>query len=374
MKKLIFLLQKEFRQIFRDPTIIRMIFMMPTLQLIIMPFAANFEVKNVNIAYIDHDHSQYSQQLEHKILSSGYFQMVGSPKSYKDGLKMIEYGKADLVLEIPSGFEKNLVREGSQKINLSVDAINGTKASIGGAYLQSVLTDFNNNLDVNIKLPNGTTLEPAAKITVASTNWYNPRAEYKYYIVPGILVLLLTMIGGNMTALNIVKEKEIGTIEQINVTPIQKWQFILGKLIPFWVLGITVFTIGLIVMFVVYGIVPQGSFLLLYLFAAVYLVAVLGLGLLISTFADTQVQAMFITFFFMMIFMMMSGMFTSVDSMADWAKAVSNFTPVTHFVKVVRLIVLKGSGLSEVADELGYLALFAVVLNGLAIWNYRKTN
>lgn len=374
MKKLIFLLQKEFRQIFRDPTILRMIFMVPTMQLIIMPFAANFEVKNVNIAYVDHDHSQYSQQLEQKILSSGYFQMVGSPQSYKDGLKMIEYGKADLVLEIPSGFEKNLVREGSQKINLSVDAINGTKASIGGAYLQSILADFNNNLDVNIKLPNGTTVDPAAKITVASSNWYNPRAEYKYYIVPGILVLLLTMIGGNMTALNIVKEKEIGTIEQINVTPIQKWQFILGKLIPFWVLGIVVFTIGLIVMFIVYGIVPQGSFLLLYLFAAVYLVAVLGLGLLISTFADTQVQAMFITFFFMMIFMMMSGMFTSVDSMADWAKAVSNFTPVTHFVKVVRLIVLKGSGLSEVADELGYLALFAVVLNGLAIWNYRKTN
>lgn len=374
MRKLLFLLQKEFRQIFRDPTILRMIFMVPTMQLIIMPFAANFEVKNVNIAYIDHDHSRYSQQLENKISSSGYFQLVGNSQSYNDGLEMVEYGKADLVLEIPSGFERNLVREGNQKVNLSVDAINGTKASIGSAYLQSVLADFNNNLDINIKLPNGTTTEPSPTISVASTNWYNPRAEYKYYIVPGILVLLLTMIGGNMAALNIVKEKEIGTIEQINVTPIQKWQFILGKLIPFWVLGIVVFTIGLLVMYLVYGIAPQGSFLALYLFAAVYLVAVLGMGLLISTFADTQVQAMFITFFFMMIFMLMSGMFTSVDSMADWAKAVSNFTPVTHFVKVVRLIVLKGSGLPEVLDELGYLALFAVVLNGLAIWNYRKTN
>jgi len=374
MRRLLFLLQKEFRQIFRDPTILRMIFMVPTMQLIIMPFAANFEVKNVNLAFVDHDHSQYSQELVNKISSSGYFQLVGDPQSFQDGLELIEYGDADLVLEVPSNFEKNLVREGSQKVNLSVDAINGTKASLGGAYLRSVIADFNGDLDINIKLPDGTSVEPEAKISVASSSWYNPRAEYKYYIVPGILVLLLTMIGGNMSALNIVKEKEIGTIEQINVTPVQKWEFILGKLIPFWILGIIVFTIGLIVMFIVYGIVPQGSFLLLYLFAEVYLVAVLGMGLLISTFADTQVQAMFITFFFMMIFMMMSGFFTSVDSMADWAKAVSNFTPVTHFIKVVRLIVLKGSGFSEVWVELGYLGIFAVVLNGLAIWNYRKTN
>lgn len=374
MKKLIFLLQKEFRQIFRDSTILRMIFIVPTMQLIIMPFAANFEVKDVNIAYVDHDHSQYSLQLVNKISSSGYFNIIDTPESYNEGLEYIEYGKADLVLEIPSGFERNLVREGSQKVNLSVDAINGTKASLGSAYLRSVIADFNNNLDITVKLSNGTAVEPLANISVASTSWYNPRAEYKYYIVPGILVLLLTMIGGNMTALNIVKEKEIGTIEQINVTPIQKWQFILGKLIPFWLLGIIVFTIGLIVMYVIYGIYPMGSFWVLYLFAAVYLVAVLGLGLLISTFADTQVQAMFITFFFMMIFMMMSGFFTSVDSMADWAKTLSNFTPVTHFIKVVRLIVLKGSGLSEVWDELAYLGIFAVVLNGLAIWNYRKTN
>lgn len=373
MKRLLFILQKEFRQIFRDPTILRMIFMVPTMQLIIMPFAANFEVKNVNLVYVDHDHSSYSEQLVNKISSSGYFQIVSAPQSYSEGLKMIEYGDADLVLEIPANFERNLVREGSQKVNLSVDAINGTKASIGGAYLQAVLADFNRNLDVNIKLPNGTSVDPTAEINVASTNWYNVRGEYKYYIVPGILVLLLTMIGGNMTALNIVREKEIGTIEQVNVTPVKKWQFILGKLIPFWILGITVFTIGLTVMYIVYGIWPLGSLAVLYLFAAVYLIAVLGLGLLISTFADTQVQAMFITFFFMMVFMMMSGFFTSVDSMADWAKAVSNFTPVTHFIKVIRLIVLKGSGLAELAIELGYLAIFAVVLNGLAIWNYRKT-
>lgn len=351
-----------------------MMFIMPTIQLIIMPLAANFEVKNINIAYVDHDHSSYSQKLINKIASSGYFRIAGRPESYKDGLKMIEEGDADLVLEIPPGFESNLVREGSQKVNIAVDAINGTKSSLGGGYLSTVIADFNSNLDINIKLSNGAQPAAAAKVSVESSNWYNPRAEYKYYMVPGILVLLLTLIGGFITALNIVKEKEIGTIEQINVTPIKKWQFILGKLIPFWIVGIIVFTVGLIVMYVVYGIFPQGSLLVLYLFAGVYLIALLGLGLLISTMANTQLQAMFIAFFFMMIFMLMSGFFTSTDSMPDWARTMSNFTPVTHFITVVRLIVLKGSGYNEVKVEFLWLVVFAIVLNAMAIYNYRKTS
>lgn len=374
MKVLGFLLQKEFRQIFRDKIILAMMFLMPTIQLIIMPLAANFEVKNITIAYVDHDHSTYSQQLGNKIGASGYFRIAGSPSSYAEGLKMIEEGTADLVLEIPSGFERNLLREGSQKINMAVDAINGTKSSIGGGYLSAVIADFNSHLDINFKVPKSNISSSNAKITTDSSNWYNPRAEYKYYMVPGILVLLLTLIGGFITALNIVKEKEIGTIEQINVTPIQKWQFILGKLIPFWIVGIIVFTVGLLVMYVVYGIFPKGSLALLYLFAAVYLIALLGLGLFISTLADTQLQAMFIAYFFMMVFMLMSGFFTSTDSMPDWAKTISNFTPVTHFINVVRLIVLKGSGFVQVQSEFLYLIGFAILLNALAIFNYRKTN
>lgn len=374
MKVLSFILQKEFRQIFRDKIILAMMFLLPTIQLIIFPLAANFEVKNINIAYVDQDHSSYSQKLISKVGASGYFKIVGRPASYLEGLKMIENGDADLVLEIPAGFERNLVREGSQKINIAVDAINGTKSSIGSGYLSAVIADFNRNLDVIVKLPRGSNQLSSSVITVSSTNWYNPRAEYKYYMVPGILVLLLTMIGGFITALNIVKEKEIGTIEQINVTPIQKWQFILGKLIPFWIVGMIVFTVGLIVMYGIYGIFPKGSFLVLYLFAGVYLVALLGMGLLISTFADTQLQAMFIAFFFMMIFMLMSGFFTSTDSMPDWARDMAEFTPVTHFIKVVRLIVLKGSGLGEVGVELLYLLGFGAVLNSMAIYNYKKTS
>jgi ABC-2 type transport system permease protein len=373
MNVLRFILQKEFRQIFRDRTILAMMLAMPVIQLIILPLAANYDVKNINIVFVDHDHSTYSQKLISKIGSSGYFKSIGMKLSYPDALDLINTNTADLVLEIPPGFERNLVREGSQKLNLSVDAINGTKAALGGAYLNAIIMDYNHELDINIKAPPGTITAPPSQIDVTFSNWFNPSAAYKYFMVPAILVLLLTLIGGFLTALNIVKEKEMGTIEQINVTPIKKWQFILGKLIPFWVLGMVVFTLGLIVAYIIYGIFPVGNLALLYLFAAVYLVAVLGFGLLISTYSNTQVQAMFVAFFFIMIFILMSGFFTAVESMPAWARIMSNLTPVTHFIKVVRMIILKGSGFADVEIELLYIVIFAVVLNGWAILNYKKT-
>lgn len=371
MSVLKYILQKEFRQIFRDKTILVMMFAMPTIQLIVMPLAMNFDIKNINLSVVDNDHSTYSQKLLSKVGASGYFKIVSADASYPEALRHIEKEESDIILEIPSGLERNVVREGTQKVGIFADAINDTKASIGVNYLTTIIRDLNTELDVNVKSLAGT---PTNMINITYSNWFNPLAEYKYYIVPGILVLLLTMIGGFMTALNIVREKEVGTIEQINVTPIQKWEFILGKLIPFWIIGMIVFTVGVGVCRVVYGIYPEGSMALLYLFAAVYLIALLGFGLLISTFSENQVQAMFIAFFFMMIFMLMSGLFTSVDSMPGWAKAISYLTPVTHFVRVVRMIVLKGSGFSDVQTELLYIIAFAVVLNSWAIWNYKKTN
>jgi len=227
MNKLRFILQKEFRLIFRDKTILVMMFALPTIQLIIIPQAMNFDVKSINISIVDHDHSSYSGKLISKIGSSGYFKMISSDLSFQEALKHIEREESDLVMEIPAGFERNLVREGSQKIGISVDAINGTKATIGGAYLNSVISDFDAGLEIQQKLFTGPA--PAALIDFTYSNWYNPLGEYKFYIVPGVLVILLTMIGGFITALNIVREKESGTIEQINVTPIKKWEFILGK-------------------------------------------------------------------------------------------------------------------------------------------------
>lgn len=370
MRTLKFLLQKEFRQVFRDPSILRIIFIMPMIQLLILPWAADYEVKNIQLSVVDHDHSEYSRQLINKITASGYFQLTDYSDSYKSAIHDVETDKADIVLEIPASFEKDLVKEDEAGLFLAINAINGVKASLGGAYLRSIIQDYNREIRLKwVQLPR---FNPETNIAITSSNWFNPLMNYKFFMVPGILVVLVTMVGSFLASLNIVKEKEIGTIEQINVTPVKKWQFILGKLIPFWVLGLLVLSVGLLISRLAYGISPVGTYLTIYVFAAVYLLAVLGLGLLVSTFTSNQQQAMLISFFLMMVFILLSGLYTSIDSMPEWAKWITRFNPVSYFIEVMRMVVLKGSNLADIKNHLLTMLGFAVVLNTWAVISYRK--
>jgi ABC-2 type transport system permease protein len=373
MRTLIFLLQKEFKQIFRDSTILKMIIAMPVIQLLIMPLAADYEIKNINITVVDHDRSSFSQSLTSKIMSSGYFKLADYNNSFQTGFEQMEEDRADLVLEIPQNFEKNLSRESSQKLFIAVNAINGTKAMVGSAYLSRIIADYNKEIRTEMLPPTKVPLAPT--IEIVSSNWFNRYLDYPIFMVPGILAILVTMVGAYMCAVNIVREKEIGTIEQINVTPIRKHHFILGKLIPFWLIGVFVFSIGLfLVSRVVYGIVPAGSVFVIYVFLSIYLFAVLGIGLTISTYSNTQQQAMSLAFFFMMIFVLMGGLFTSIDSMPEWAKWIARFNPVTYFIEVMRMVVMKGSGFYDIRKQLLIVAGFAIFFNTWAIWNYRKTS
>ncbi len=372
MRTLLFLLRKEFRQIFRNVTILRMILLMPVMQLLILPNAANFEVKNITVCIVDHDHSVGSQRLVTSITASGYFKLALTTPSYRDAMQLIEADKADLILEIPNGFDRNLVRDNKQTLFIAVNAINGVKANLGAAYLNTIITQYNAQLRTQWIQP--TRFGPVSQIEISALNKFNPYLNYKVYMVPGIMAFLVTMVAAYLSALNIVKEKESGTIEQINVTPIRKYQFILGKLIPFWVLGLVVFTIGLLVMRFVYGIVPEGSVFLLYGFAVVYIFSVLGMGLLVSTYAETQQQAMFVAFFFIMIFIMLGGLFTSIDSMPAWAQVITRFNPVRYFIEVMRMVVIRGSTFDDI--KMHFLAVIGmgIVLNGWAVLNYRKTS
>jgi ABC-2 type transport system permease protein len=370
MRTLRFLLQKEFRQIFRDPSILRIIFIMPVIQLIILPWAADYEVKDIQLSVIDHDHSSYSRQLISKVTASGYFQLQAYDNSFNEALHDIEKDKSDIILEIPPSFEKNLIKEDESTLFIAINAINGVKANLGGAYLRRIIQDYNQEVRLKwIQLPK---FNPELNIEVTSSNWFNPLMNYKYFMVPGILVILVTMVGSFLASLNIVKEKEIGTIEQINVTPVKKYQFILGKLIPFWVLGLIVLSIGMLIARVAYGIIPAGSLFTIYVFAAVYLLAVLGLGLLVSTFTSNQQQAMLISFFMMMVFILLGGLYTSIDSMPGWAKAITKINPVSYFIDVMRMVVLKGSSIADIKSHLLTVFGFAVFLNSWAVINYRK--
>ena len=371
MRTLRFLLQKEFRQIFRDPAILRIIFMMPIVQLILLPFAADYEIKNINLSVVDQDHSTYSQQLIQKMTASGYFRLTNYAPSYPQALQAVERNTADIILTIPPHFEKDLVRHSEAKIMLAANAINGVKAGLGTSYAMQIINDFNREVREDwILLPK---YNEMPTIEIVTANWYNPQIDYHLFMVPGILAILVTMVGSFLAAMNIVREKEVGTIEQINVTPVHKYQFLLGKLIPFWVLGLVTLAMGFLVAWIIFGIIPVGHYITIFSFAAVYLLAVLGIGLLVSTYADTQQQATLIAFFFMMIFILLSGLYTPVESMPGWAQVISWLNPVTHFVTVVRAVVIKGSGISDVLPELFTVLGFAIFYNSWAVLNYRKT-
>jgi ABC-2 type transport system permease protein len=370
MRVLKFLLQKEFRQILRDPSIFRILFLAPMIQLLILPLAADYQIKNINLGVIDHDHTQYSQQLINKIVASGYFRLKDYSATFPQAMRTIEQDKTDLVLEIPAQFERKLVKENEAELLIAANAINGIKAGLGSAYIQQIIQDYNQQIRSQwIQFPK---FDPQPTIEVTYSDWYNPNMNYQYFMVPGILVMLLTIIGSNFAALNIVKEKELGTIEQINVSPIKKVYFILGKLIPFWLLALVVLTIGLTIARLVYGIVPVGHYLTIYVFAAIYLLAVLGLGLLLSTYAQTQQQSFLVAFFITMIFNLMSGLFTPIESMPEWAQIITRFNPVSYFIEVMRMVILKGSGLADIKNQIFAIVGFAVFFNSWAILNYRK--
>lgn len=348
-----------------------MIAIMPLIQLLVMPLAADYEIKNINVAVVNHDQSSLSGELISALSASPYFKIHSYTHAYHEALEEFERDHADLILEIPSSFEKDLRIAGESSLFLAVNAINGMKGIIGNAYLQQIISGLNREIrirwspDARIQVP---------QIEISVLNWFNPLMNYPSFMVPGILVILITMVGAYMCSLNIVKEKELGTIEQINVSPIPRDIFILGKLIPFWIIGMILFSVGLFgIGYGIYGIKPQGSLLMLYVFLAVYLIAVLGIGFVISTYAQTQQQAMSLAFFGMMIFILMGGLFTPIDSMPDWAIAISRLNPVSYFIEVVRLIVLKGSSFVYLKTHFVIISLMAVVFNSWAILNYRKT-
>ncbi|MDP4264648.1 MAG: ABC transporter permease [Bacteroidota bacterium] len=370
MRVLKLLLQKEFRQIFRNRTILLVIFIVPVLQLTLLPWAADYEVRNIKLAVIDHDHSDYSRRLISKVIASGFFQLDKYEYSYNNAFREIEKDKADIIIEIPAHFEKDLVRESEATILLSVNAINGVKAILGSSYLENIIRDLNNEIRMEwIQMPR---FKPETDIDIRSSNRFNLLMNYKSFMVPGVLVMLITIIGSFLTSLNIVREKEIGSIEQINVSPLKKYQFILGKLIPFWILGLFILTIGLIIAWLLYRIVPAGSLLAIYLFSGVYLFAVLGFGLLISAISTTQQQAMLLTFFLFMIFILLGGLYTPVESMPAWARWFTKFNPIAYFIEVMRLVMMKGAGLSDIAPFMGIVFLFGLILNAWALLIYRK--
>lgn len=370
MKRIRFIIEKEFKQIFRNTVLLRMMMAAPVMQLILLSYAANFEVKNLKIVVVDNDHSTFSRRLISKFEYIDNFKLTDYASSYKVAANQLINDQADIVLVIPAHFERDLYRDNATSIQLMLNAIDGSKAGIANGYATSIVRDFNAEIRVeNTLIPKGTN----PQLDITNQYWYNPRLEYKTFIVPGILFELLVLVGGLIAALNIVREKEIGTMEQLNVTPIQKYEFILGKQIPFVIIGMIQFTMGLLVAKFIFQVPMEGSLALLYLFAFLFLVLSVGLGLLISNTSDTMQQAMFVSFFMMVLFILLSGLFSSTENMPTWAKILNWFNPLKYIIEVSRNIMLKGSTFQDVQPQFFSLIAIAAVINALAIWRYQKT-
>lgn len=371
MKVLRYLIEKEFKQIKRDSFIPKLIIMLPLMAMIVFPYAANFDVKNIHLSVIDHDKSSYSQTLIQKVQSSGYFIISDVSESYSDAMKSIEKDESDVILEIPLNFERNLVKEESADLMISANAVNGNKGGLGSAYLVNIISDF--NAMVRIDIMHFENKNPIPSMELIPLYRYNPTLEYEVFMVPALMIMILAMISGFLPALNIVGEKESGTMEQMNVTPVKKSIFILSKLIPYWIIGYVVLTIAMLIALLYWDLKPEGSIALIYFFAGLFIIAFSGFGLVISNYAGTVQQAMFMMFFFVLTFIFMSGLYTPVANMPPWAQMISNISPLKYIIQVLRLVYLKGSSLSELKKPLIALVSFAVFFYSWAIISYHKT-
>ncbi len=369
MRTILIILRKEFLQIFRNKAMIPLIFFLPVIQLLILSNAATYEIKNIKFNVVDFDQSHFSRELTSKFTASNYFVLNDVSFSVEKSEESFKKNQSKLIIHIPKDFEKNFRSAGLAEIQLVINAEDGSAAGIINNYASNIIRQFN----IDKGLESYVKADPVSVINVNYANWYNPELDYKTYMVPGILVVLVTMIGAFLSGMNVVKEKEIGTIEQLNVTPIKKYQFITGKLLPFWIIGMGELMFGLILGILVFKIPLLGNPLVIFMLASVYLVVVLGMGLLISTLTDTQQQAMFIAWFFLILFILMGGVFTPVESMPQWAQTIAFFNPVARFNSAMRMIMLKGSGLKDVLPAFYFFIVYGISLMSLAVWRYRKT-
>ena len=339
-----YLIQKEFIQIRRNSFLPKLIVLFPIIIMCVMPWVMQMEVKNIVVDVVDIDHTVESQRLIQQIAASNYFIFNGQKANYREALKDIEKGRADMILEIRDG-----------KYLIAANAVNGTKGAMGSAYLSQIVS-------------------VSANTRMGSLTLYNKGQNYKLFMIPALFAIVVMLMTGFLPTLNIVGEKEAGTIEQINVTPVSKWAFILSKLIPYWLIALFVITVCLLLAWIVYGITPSGSVWLIYVLAMLLALFFSSFGLIISNYSDTMQQAIFVMWFFVVMILLLSGLFTPTRSMPTLAYLTTYINPMHYFIDAMRTVFIRGGTFANVAHQV--LALLGIGLF-MAIWavqSYKKNN
>ena len=340
-----YLMQKEFLQIRRNAFLPRFIIMFPIMIMCVMPWVMNMEVKNIVVDVVDIDHTVESQRLVRQIAASNYFIFNGQKANYAEAMKDIEKGRADIILEIRDG-----------QYLIAANAINGTKGSMGSAYLSQIVTSR----------------QPMRNTQLSILNLYNKGQNYKLYMIPALLAIVMMLMTGFLPTLNIVGEKESGTIEQINVTPVSKWAFILSKLIPYWLIALFIVSVCLLLAWLIYGLTPAGPLWLIYVLAMLLALFFSSFGLIISNYSETMQQAIFVMWFFVVCIMLLSGLFTPTRSMPHWAYLTTYVNPMHYFIDAIRTVFVRGGGFHDVANQVLALLAIGSVMAVWAVQSYKK--
>ena len=365
MRAFIVLVQKEFLQIRRNPFLPRLIIAFPILIMLLMPLIMTMDVRNVNVAVVDLDRSTTSRRIVSHIEASEYLTLAQTTSEYPLAIDALEQGEVDVIVQIPADFERDMTVATPERISITANAVNATKGGMGMQYIVQTIAHTLVELRGE-KSP--------AKLSelVTIENRYNPTLNYRHYMIPALMIILFILICGFLPALSIVGEKESGTIEQINVSPISRFLFVLSKLVPYWIIGLFVVTVAMLVARLVYGLAPVGSTGAIYFGALLFIWTISGFSLTIANFSETMQQAMFVMFFFIMTFMLMSGLLTPVDSMPVWAQRFTLILPPRYFVEILRSVYLKGTTVAELWTNYAALGIFAIIFNTLAALTYKK--
>ena len=365
-----YLIQKEFLQIRRNAFLPRLIILFPIVIMCVMPWVMQMEVKNIVVDVVDIDHTVESQRLVGKIAASNYFIFGGQKATYAEAMKDIEKGRADVILEIRDG-----------KYLIAANAVNGTKGAMGSAYLSEVLRVKNEELRIksyDYHAADNSRLESNHNSSFLTLNsqltLYNSSQNYKLFMIPALFAIVMMLMTGFLPTLNIVGEKEAGTIEQINVTPVSKWSFILAKLIPYWLIALFVITVCLLLAWLVYGLTPAGPLWLIYVLAMLLALFFSSFGLIISNYSDTMQQAMFVMWFFVVTLMLLSGLFTPTRSMPQWAYMTTYINPMHYFIDAIRTVFIRGGGFLQVAHQLFALLAIGILMAAWAVQSYKKNS
>lgn len=367
IKILAVLLEKEMLLITRNPVIPRLILAMPVLVMLIIPLVATLDVRDVAVAVVDNDRTELSRRIVADMDASEYLTVTGCFRSYGEAFRQVESGCADVVVTIPDGYLKGLVSGEAGELDLKANGVNATKGTLGAQYVMMSAAGTVSRWRAEHGF---STAETAGGVTYR----YNPTLNFRNYMIPALMVVLLIIICGFLPALNLVSEKESGTIEAMNVTPVGRFVFVLSKLLPYWLVGIVVITVSMLIGWLVYGLVPEGSVACVYMASLLFILVMSGLGLFIANKSATILQAIFMMFAFIIVFQLMSGLFTPVSSMPQWAQCITYAIPPRYYIEIMRAVYLKGAGVADLWPQYAALAGYALLLCLVAAVTYKKRN